>query len=118
MVQNNVWTVKKDKQTETYTIVFLECYDLKKSFFVDVVFAEVHFFKCQHFQNAVGINHSSHAEEMAISIATATMQGAVIGQYVKCLVKNGYKFENASDQEVRSEKSPSCMEHQELVTED
>ena len=58
------------------------------------------------------------AEEMAISIATATMQGAVIGQYVKCLVKNGYKFENASDQEVRSEKSPSCMEHQELVTED
>ena len=30
------------------------------------------------------------AEEMAISIATATVQGAAIGQYVKYLVKNGY----------------------------
>ena len=58
------------------------------------------------------------AEDMASSIAAATMQGAAIGQYVKYLVKNGYKFENESDPEVRSEKSRSCVQPQQLVTED
>ena len=51
-------------------------------------------------------------------VVVETMQGAAIGQFVKYVVKNGYKFDAERDPEVRSEKSRSCVHPQQLVTED